>query len=222
MTVRGIVRRVWRWTWPALLVTASLTGLGVAFLTMQARMDDLTATVRARDTTIGQKDRDLSALLNQYTSLYRDCKASSCGSAAPAPNVVQEVLPSIPGPRGVPGRGPTPAEVLDAVIAYCQARSECRGPVGANGPGGQPGPAGQAGQDSTVPGPTGPAGADGPQGPAGPAGAPGPPGPPGPAGPAGADGQPPTSWTYTDTFGIQRTCIRSTPFNPSQPTYTCT
>lgn len=42
----------------------------------------------------------------------------------------------------------------------------------------------------------------------------------------GANGQPPVSWTfpYTDELGrtTTYTCVRSTPFDPANPTYTCT
>lgn len=202
-----MARRVWRWTWPVLLVIVTGTAIGASYLTLQDRIDTLGAAVHDRNATISQKDKDLTALLDQYAKLYQDCKATGCGSSAPAPSIVKEVLPSIPGPQGAPGRTPSSADILNAVVAYCQVHAECRGQMGANGANGTdssvPGPPGPAGQDSTVPGP------------------PGPTGPAGPAGANGADGQPPTGWTYTDALGSPHSCNRSTPFDASAPTYTC-
>lgn len=48
------------------------------------------------------------------------------------------------------------------------------------------------------------------------------PGPQGDPGPAGVDGQPPQSWTYSDPLGFTYTCTRTTPFDPTAPTYRCT
>jgi hypothetical protein len=47
------------------------------------------------------------------------------------------------------------------------------------------------------------------------------PGATGATGPSGADGQPPLSWTYTDPLGFTYSCNRASPFDSSQPTYTC-
>lgn len=61
-------------------------------------------------------------------------------------------------------------------------------------------------------------------------GQPGAPGATGPAGPAGADGapgangaagEPPLSWQFT-WLGVDYTCSRADPFDPTAPTYTCT
>jgi hypothetical protein len=93
------------------------------------------------------------------------------------------------GARGEAGRPPTAAEIADAVSAFCAARGDCRGPVGAVGPAGV---AGAAGEDG-APGPSGPSGRDGlngTTGPAGPAGPPGADGAAGPAGPVGPAGEP--------------------------------
>lgn len=115
-------------------------------------------------------------------------------------------LPGLVGPAGPTGpQGPS-------------------GPAGATGPRGRPGADGAAGVGAA--GDTGPAGPTGPPGPAGPAGPPGPAGeqgaagPQGPAGdrgPAGADGQPPKSFTYTDSLGVTYTC--TDPDNDGS--YTC-
>jgi hypothetical protein len=85
----------------------------------------------------------------------------------------------------------------------------CVGATGATGP---------AGADSTVPGPPG---AD--------STVPGPPGPPGAdstvPGPPGADGKPPASWTFVTTNMVGKptthTCVPTSPFDPTAPTYTC-
>lgn len=74
------------------------------------------------------------------------------------------------GPQGVPGRTPSSAEVLAAVLTYCATHGECAGPQG---------PIGMTGADGeTIVGPQGPAGETvvgpvGPQGPAGETGTPG-------------------------------------------------
>jgi hypothetical protein len=99
---------------------------------------------------------------------------------APAPRNVP-----VPGPVGERGPGPTPAEVAEAVAAYCQGRNQCTptaavvaaaistycdnrgqcrgpsgvpgtpGPAGTPGADGKDGEPGKDGKDSVVPGPEG-------------------------------------------------------------------
>lgn len=191
----------------------------------------------------------IAAAQNQAGLAQANQKLSSAGlptvkpsSQVPAPTVTVTVAPQPPSQASVElavaaycqrtacGTGPTAAQVAQAVATYCTVNGHCRGPAGPSGssvtgPPGQSGPSG-----STVTGPPGPAGNDGQnatsdqvaqavasycadhdqcQG------------PPGHDGADGRDGQPPVSWTYTDPLGEQHTCVRTDPFDPSAPTYTC-
>lgn len=67
----------------------------------------------------------------------------------------RSVLVPVPGPRGP---GPTVAQVLAAINAYCDRNDDCTPPAPKDGKDGA------AGQDSTIPGPEGPAGRDGTNG----------------------------------------------------------
>lgn len=105
------------------------------------------------------------------------------------------------------------------------------GPPGPTGPPGPSGPAGANGEPGTsVTGPAGAAGSPGPAGAQGQPGEPGPTGPQGEPGPQGNPGQPgdtgPSaepiySFTIAGMSGVTYQCIRTDPFNPQQPTYTC-
>ncbi|WP_211246647.1 hypothetical protein [Amycolatopsis taiwanensis] len=132
--------------------------------------------------------------------------------------VVEPPVPGPQGPQGEPGAAgaagaPGPQGPPGPVGVA--------GPPGPAGPSGAPGASGRDGKDGAT-GPAGPSGAQGPAGPAGPQGPQGPPGPPGPAGASGAPGQPPSGWTATYPDGSTETCTRSSNFDPSAPTYTCT
>lgn len=98
------------------------------------------------------------------------------------------------GETGASGPGPTAAEILAAVVAYCRSDNDpCRGstgPQGADGqsivgPKGDTGATGSAGADGGN-GTNGVNGADGATGPQGPQGSQGPQGDPGLQGPQGA------------------------------------
>jgi hypothetical protein len=101
----------------------------------------------------------------------------------------------------------TPADVTQAVVAYCALRG-CVGQPGQPGAAGSAGAAGPQGP-AGLPGPQGATGSQGPAGPAGPQGAsgvdgsdgaqgePGAQGPPGPAGPQGAQGPPVGSFSIS-------------------------
>jgi hypothetical protein len=93
-----------------------------------------------------------------------------------------------------------------------------RGPEGPEGPQGPEGPEGEPGTD----GEDGTDGVDGADGKDGADGADGERGPEGPAGPPGADGQPPESFTFTDSMGREQTCVRDEDSPDTAPTYTCT
>lgn len=138
------------------------------------------------------------------------------------------------------GSGPTAAQVAQAVASFCSIDGRCRGPAGPTGKNGtgEPGQAGASGATGAA-GASGAAGTDGQNATsdqvavavadyctahgecAGQQGSQGPSGENGGQGAAGQDGQPPVSWTYTDSLGMQHTCVRSTDFQPSAPTYTC-
>lgn len=198
----------------ALAVVIAVVGLGslvASNISEKARADGNQAVINSLRERVASKDDDLTSLLESYTSLYDDCEqAEGCDSEAPAPEVIERVLP-VEGPQGEPGRAPTSSEIDDAVVRYCLLRTECRGEVGAAGTNGTDGASGSAGQ----PGANGQAGADGATGSQGPAGETGAPGQ------DGADGQPPVSWTYDDALGFTHTCTRTDPFDASAPTYTC-
>jgi hypothetical protein len=161
----------------------------------------------------------------------------SAPSAAPMPTVtVTETKTGSPGPAGPGpssaqiqlavnayclathcGSGPTAAQVAQAVAMYCNRDGQCRGAAGESG---APGASGTPGQNATAeqvadavttycaaheqcagpPGPTGAPGADGA---------------------SGAPGEPPYSWSYTDPLGVEHTCSRASPFDPTAPTYSC-
>jgi hypothetical protein len=101
----------------------------------------------------------------------------------------------------------TPADVTQAVVAYCALRgcvgqpgqpgaAGSAGAAGPQGPAGLPGPQGATGSQGP-PGPTGPQGAPGVNGSDGAQGEPGAQGPPGPAGPQGAQGPPVGSFSIS-------------------------
>jgi len=142
-------------------------------------------------------------------------QASAVATQSPTPVPGVSIVAGPPGPAGPAGPPGIPGADGATIV----------GPRGLAGPSGQVGPAGMPGLVGAPgsPGPQGPqgsAGPAGPQGSAGPAGPAGAPGSPGPSGPSGADGQPPQSWTFT-YLGVSYTCTRSTPFDPSAPTYDC-
>lgn len=196
------------WFVAGLIAIVGLGALVSSVVSEKARADTNQSVINSLRDRVAAKDDDLTALLDQYAELYDDCEqADTCDSTAPAPEVVQQVLP-IEGPQGDPGRAPTADEIDDAIVRYCLLRSECRGEVGAAGTNGTAGANGAAGASGV----DGASGAQGEQGPAGPAGA---------DGANGADGQPPFSWTYTDALGFEHTCTRTDPFDPSAPTYVC-
>ena len=102
----------------------------------------------------------------------------------------------------------TPADVSQAVVAYCALRT-CVGSPGQPGASGAEGPTGPQGPQGSqgATGPQGPAGPQGQPGAQGPTGADGAQGPPGGQGPAGADGAPglpggqgPPVGSFTFTF----------------------
>jgi hypothetical protein len=123
------------------------------------------------------------------------------------------------GPQGLPGRDATDAQVASAVDSYCFAHASCIGP---QGPKGDVGPKGDPGDAGAI-GPKGDTGDIGPAGPPGQDGINGTNGLNGADGKDGAAGQPPYSWTQPGFLPNQtETCSRTDPFDPAQPTYTCT
>jgi hypothetical protein len=120
----------------------------------------------------------------------------------------------------------TPADVTQAVTAYCALRgcvgspgqpgsAGSAGAAGPQGPVGPPGPQGATGSQGPA-GPTGPQGAPGVNGSEGAQGQPGAQGPPGPAGPQGAQGPPVGSFTF-GALGVNYVC--TDPEGDAQ--YTC-
>lgn len=187
-----------------LMVIVGLVALVSSLVAERSRADENAAVISSLRERISAKDDDLGALLDRYAELYDDCDAAAeCVSTAPAPEVVERVLP-VQGPTGAAGRAPTDDEIDDAVIRYCLLTAQCRGEVGAAGTGGTNGADGAPGAD----------GSDGVSI-VGPQGEPGIPGAPGSA------GEPPVSWTYTDAIGIERSCTRVEDFDASAPRYAC-
>lgn len=140
-------------------------------------------------------------------------RAETRAATANADRLYEQLLAN-----GVKPNAEKPSDVLSEPGAP-GARGDT-GPQGASGVIGVPGQPGPPGQDGT----NGTDGAQGPQGDPGPPGAngaDGAPGATGATGPAGTDGQPPTSWTYTDALGVSHTCSRTDPFDANAPEYTC-
>jgi hypothetical protein len=163
--------------------------------------------------TVLHLGRQLASAEHTSDQLYRQVQALGGTPVAGPPGMRGD-----PGPAGTPGRdAPTPDVTEIARLAALQV-APSPGPSGPSGPAGSPGPSstvpgpsgapGRPGADSTVPGPSGAVGPTGAPGPAGPNGQP------------GRDGQPPASWTFT-YGGVQYTCTRATPFDPSNPRYQC-
>ncbi|MGH2690382.1 MAG: hypothetical protein ACRDKW_16475 [Actinomycetota bacterium] len=185
-----------RWRgWLAPVVVMTVVGLARSgLLWRQVDLDHEAADAQAASR---ERQEIVDTLVRDVEALRQQVLEAGEVPVVPPPEDRIEDLPELVGPIGP------------------------RGFPGLPGPPGLPGEVGPAGANSTVPGPQGPAGADstvsGPQGPAGADST-----IPGPAGPAGAAGEPPLSWTFTFPPGIEHTCTRTDPFDPDQPTYTCT
>src|ERR1044072_4534413 len=147
----------------------------------------------------GDTAKELGSACSRATSIQRTVPVPVPGPAGPQGGQGPAGTSGVPGPAGPQGNPgvPGPAGVPGA-----------EGPKGSNGEPGTTGAAGQNGQDGAT-------------GPAGPQGETGPPGATGERGPAGADGQPPLSWPYAEVLGGEDTCSRTSPFDPSNPTYAC-
>lgn len=192
----------------ALLVIGIIGGLITLVSVDQQRIDSLRAAVATQiaqtDKVRASGDARYQALFDNYTKLFGEAQGGGVTPSVPSPA-------AIPGPQGSAGQAGAP------------------GATGATGATGQPGPKGDMG----LPGQQGPVGAEGDQGvqgiqgptgqqgPKGDQGEPGATGATGQQGAPGADGQPPVSWTFNDALGFQRTCVRTDPFDPAAPTYTC-
>lgn len=189
----------------ALTVVVVLLGIGgvvVALVTLgqdlardRANIDRLRAIIDDQNADLSERDGQLAALLDDYSSLVDECReAEGCIVRTPDPSIVADMIQGMRGPRGdagLPGpSGPPPtfASVLEALRVYCSG-GVC---VGAPGEPGVPGFPGE-------PGAPGPAGADGAQGLTGPQGDPGPPGPAGAPGANGLDGRGLASIECVDT-----------------------
>lgn len=122
-------------------------------------------------------------------------------------------VPGIQGPQGIQGE------------QGLQGAQGIRGPPGIDGTDGVDGavgPQGEKGETGDT-GPQGPQGEKGDTGAQGPQGETGATGAVGPQGPAGANGQPPFAWVvYNEAGNVIESCVRTDPFDPSEPTYTCT
>lgn len=189
----------------ALTVVVVLLGIGgvvVALVTLgqdlardRANIDRLRAIIDDRNESLNERDAQLGALLDDYSSLVDECReAEGCIVRTPDPAEIMGMIEGMRGPRGDSGSvgpaGPPPtfASVLEALRVYC-AGGVC---VGASGEPGVPGLPGE-------PGAPGPAGADGAQGLTGAQGEPGPPGPAGAPGANGLDGRGLASLECVDT-----------------------
>ncbi|QYC54366.1 minor tail protein [Microbacterium phage Pickles13] len=187
------------WTWLA-------RGVGIALIAaVLTTVGYLMFSNTALRVTLGESVAENAELRDKVDALYEQVLAAGEEPVTePETSTPTQSLPGEKGDKGEPGRAPTQAEIVDAVLDVCAQTALCTGPAGTPGESikGDPGDDGQPGAPGTPGAPgesiVGPKGDKGDPGEPGAPGRDGVDGAPGPTCPAGTSQMNVLVDTYVD------------------------